>query len=288
MPAMEITTMVGCPLMCTVCPQDKLIKNYKDTNKFLSFENFKTVLDKLPKHSQTGDMRIDFSGMSEPWVNKECNDMLNYTFEKKFYVAIYTTLVGQDKNESDRFCELIKNNKDLMSVLCIHLPDKNGNMRGWKNTEEYEYALNNALQFRNERWFQAMTMDRPGIIHPSLEKFSIEMVPWNSNWHGHTRADSLTVNERNQPWVSGLVEQTAPITCRSSHLYDRNVLLPNGDVYLCCMDYALKHKLGNLITDTYDSLFESEELKNIIKVNTTPGFSKCTICKSCDNVSYLN
>jgi len=26
----------------------------------------------------------------------------------------------------------------------------------------------------------------------------------------------------------------------------RNVLLPNGDVVLCCMDYGLDHILGNL------------------------------------------
>ena len=29
MPTIEITTMIGCPLMCNVCPQDKLIKSYK-------------------------------------------------------------------------------------------------------------------------------------------------------------------------------------------------------------------------------------------------------------------
>lgn len=282
MPAMEFTMMIGCPLMCTVCPQDKLIRNYKDTNKYFSLENFKTVLEKLPRYVQ-----IDFSGMAEPWVNKECNEMLKYTFEKGHDVAIYTTLVGQDKADSDRFCELIRNNKNLIRVLCIHLPDKNENMRGWKLTEDYEYALVNALQFKDERWFQAMTMDRPGTIHPTLEKYSISMVSWNSSWDAHRRADSLTVNDRNEKWVKGVIENTTPIVCRSTDKYDRNVILPNGDVYLCCMDYALKHKIGNLLDNTYDSLFESEELKKIITANLTPGYSKCSICKSCDNVTYL-
>ena len=27
------------------------------------------------------------------------------------------------------------------------------------------------------------------------------------------------------------------------------VMLPNGDVFLCCMDFGLKHRLGNLITN---------------------------------------
>ena len=34
MPTMEITTMVGCPLMCTFCPQDGLKNSYgKDKDK---------------------------------------------------------------------------------------------------------------------------------------------------------------------------------------------------------------------------------------------------------------
>jgi len=40
---------------------------------------------------------------------------------------------------------------------------------------------------------------------------------------------------------------------------NNNVLLPNGDVVLCCMDYGLKHILGNLILSDYPSLFTGEE-----------------------------
>lgn len=36
--------------------------------------------------------------------------------------------------------------------------------------------------------------------------------------------------------------------------FSRNVVLPNGDVYLCCMDYGLKHYIGNLFTQKYDDL----------------------------------
>ena len=36
--------------------------------------------------------------------------------------------------------------------------------------------------------------------------------------------------------------------------FDNNVLLPNGDVYLCCMDYGLKHHLGNLKDTNFNNL----------------------------------
>ena len=31
----EITTIIGCKNMCIYCPQDKLLKSYKDSKKIL-------------------------------------------------------------------------------------------------------------------------------------------------------------------------------------------------------------------------------------------------------------
>ncbi len=86
MPTLEITTNIGCLLQCSVCPQKTLINSYKSNIKKLSFDNFKIIIDKVPKY-----VRIDFSGMSEPWLNEECNKMLEYTLQSNFLVAIYTT-----------------------------------------------------------------------------------------------------------------------------------------------------------------------------------------------------
>jgi sulfatase maturation enzyme AslB (radical SAM superfamily) len=42
--------------------------------------------------------------------------------------------------------------------------------------------------------------------------------------------------------------------CYNSPSFQQNVVLPNGDVYLCCMDYGLKHKLGNLYEQKFEEL----------------------------------
>ena len=48
--------------------------------------------------------------------------------------------------------------------------------------------------------------------------------------------------------------QKGPSTCGCiEHLY-HNVVLPNGDVSLCCMDYSLEKILGNLFVDEYDDI----------------------------------
>ena len=77
------------------------------------------------------------------------------------------------------------------------------------------------------------------------------------------------------------------LTCKSTPFYDRNVLLPNGDVVLCCMDYNLVHILGNLLTQTYEEIMQGKPLQDLIAINEAPEYSKCSICKACENVTQL-
>jgi len=56
--------------------------------------------------------------------------------------------------------------------------------------------------------------------------------------------------------------------CVRSPSFEQNVMLPNGDVYLCCMDYGLKHKLGNLFKTNFNNL------------NRTHSYKLCEKCES--------
>jgi adenine C2-methylase RlmN of 23S rRNA A2503 and tRNA A37 len=138
-PALEITTMVGCPLMCSFCPQGNLKKSYRGIidkeTKYLTIKNFKTILKNADPKS-----RIDFSGMSEPWTNKECTAMLEHTLKAGFKVAIYSTLFGIKKNDADKIYKLLSIYNSQIDVFCIHLPDKNKNMKGWKYSNDWVYA----------------------------------------------------------------------------------------------------------------------------------------------------
>ena len=49
-------------------------------------------------------------------------------------------------------------------------------------------------------------------------------------------------------------KKTSVNGCIRSSEYKINVMLPNGDVVLCCQDYGLKHRLGNLLETNYNKL----------------------------------
>src|ERR1051325_582935 len=112
MPTLEITTMIGCPMRCTFCPQDKLVANYPEgAVRALSLMNFVLVLRKLPDY-----VRVDFSGMSEPWANRYATDMLEQALLAGRSVAVYTTLQGM--RDPERVVDLLgKHDKQVETVV---------------------------------------------------------------------------------------------------------------------------------------------------------------------------
>jgi hypothetical protein len=275
-PVMELTTMIGCPLMCTFCPQDNLRDNYGKDIKYMQPMDLITVLSKLPKNT-----RIDFSGMSEPWANPACTTMLETVIYMGFKVAIYTTLYGMTDPEKVR--KILESHPDQVEVIMLHLPDSNGNMKGWKPTTEWMNAFEIMIKTQVPCGIGAMTMDKLGVVHEFLHPYVKQL----AGWQGHTRADSLDPEQVKGQALSVTPRNEFALTCRSTPFYDRNVLLPNGDVVLCCMDYNLKHVIGNLLKQTYEEIFAGEPLAEIIKMNEAVGFDKCSICKSCENVTRI-
>jgi hypothetical protein len=63
--------------------------------------------------------------------------------------------------------------------------------------------------------------------------------------------------------------------------YDQHVLLPNGDVVLCCMDYDLKHVIGNLVNQSYEDLYTGSAMVGLIRENMKSCYSSASLCKSC-------
>lgn len=279
-PTMEITTMIGCPLMCNFCPQDNLRDAYgKDDPKYMSLETFKTALDKIP-----ADTRIDFSGMSEAWVNPACTDMLEYALEKKHNVAVYSTLYNWTVETAHKVENLFYLYRNQIEVFSVHFPDEYGNMKGWKYTDEWVEVfkiITGAVQNAGIK-LEAMTMSDHGRIHKDLQHLGIQLY----NWFGHDRAGSLDKEQVKEQPINFIEKHERPVRCSKTINYDQHVLLPNGDVVLCCMDYNTKHILGNLNTDSYQDLFTGPGMISLLRENTRSCYSSASLCKSCTDAEY--
>lgn len=266
MAELEITTVIGCKIRCTYCPQDKLIKAYaKRSNIYkMTFDTFEQCLDKIPLH-----IHIHFSGMAEPWLNPECTRMLLYAHEKGYEIAVYTTAVGMTPLDVEKIESI------PFRIFSVHLPDKEKYSKIEVNDNYLEtIGAISKSKIQNREY---MTM---GTLPPEVQQLIKKHI-------SRTSMVSRAGNLEGKMCPSVPTKLKGPIRCRScGNLFDHNVLLPNGDVLLCCMDYGMQHILGNLISSNYTSLFNGEEFCELQKGLDDDSFD--ILCRYCENASPLD
>jgi radical SAM protein with 4Fe4S-binding SPASM domain len=205
----------------------------------MKFETFKKCIDKLPS-----DVQITFSGMSEPWLNKDMTKMLLYAYKKGFKeFRVYTTGVGMDIKDIDKI------KKIPFNKFVVHLPDADTNaiIPVTKGHKELLLKIKKS-KIKNCSY---MTM---GKLHTALEEDFGELV-----------VSPRMISKAGNLAKFAKINHTGSIMCNSEFGLKHSMLLPNGDVQLCCMDNAIQYKIGNLLESDYDSLYKSKEFALIEK-----------------------
>ena len=191
--------------------------------------------------------------MCEPFTNKNCADMILYAAMKGFPLALYTTLQGATMEDYEKLKWI------QYEVVTIHLPEKGSN---FKITDEYLEVLD-AWDCDNYSCHGEIDdRVRPHIKQRNLITFM------------HDRAG----NVEGRPHKS--IDPNRSLYCiTSGTAMDHNVLLPNGDVLVCCMDYGMTGVFGNLFEQSYDEVIHSDTA-NRMRETLNKGES---ICRHCSN-----
>ncbi len=260
----EITTKIGCSVHCRYCPQKKLISTYarKSDKEYLAMEDFIKILNHIPTVTL-----IRFCGMCEPFLNPQCADMIVYAKEKGFHVDCYSTLVGLDSHDVARVM-------DAVDGFIPHIPDKEMNA-GIPVTDEYIKKLTSVLEYRRngQRLVEYVSSHgEPDERIKALIPDEVSISTWMQDRAGNLEGDNLHVLH---------VEMNSPISCEfCDNRLESNILLPNGDLLICCMDYGMEYVFGNLLNEPYEKILNSEEA-NRVRNDMIYGSQK-TICHNCD------
>jgi hypothetical protein len=262
--SLAITTHAGCRNQCTYCPQRSFIESYrKRSDEYsLSPDTFRRCIQTVPE-----SICISFSGFCEPWMNPGCTQMILYAHEKGHQVRVNTTLVGIKPGD----IEVLKNIPFIKFV--VHLPDNKG-LTKINPDEEYLAVLSMMLKVRlnNLKW-KFHSTDPDIRIHPDVNRLLIHSGVRISYADLNNRAGNVRTIKSYQPVNKGRVL----LECQDFH---HNILLPNGDVVLCHMDWSLKHVLGNLLTDNYIDLYSGEAFQEINTALQDPDAD--ILCRDCE------
>ncbi len=181
--------------------------------------------------------------------------MILYAADRVFPLALYTTLQGATMDDYERLKGV------QYEVVTIHLPDMDG--RSYFNiTDEYLEVLS--------KW-DCHNYSCHGRIDNRVLPYLKQR---NLITYMHDRAGNVECRPHKT------IGTQCRLTCMTSQrAMDHNVLLPDGTVIMCCMDYGMTGAFGNLFEQSYDEVLNSEAAK-AMRATLDKGES---ICRHCAN-----
>jgi sulfatase maturation enzyme AslB (radical SAM superfamily) len=154
---------------------------------------------------------LDFSGFCEPCVNPSFADMVKYASQEGYRIHIATTLQGASDETVDKLLGM------QYEGFVLHLPD--GKYANFNLTPQYK-----------ENVFRVMQ----GI--PNLQFISM---------------NDMFVSNNRENLCRGIYPKSRRVGfCRKTST-PQLVVMPDGRVQACDMDFALQYTLGNLLEDDY-------------------------------------
>ncbi len=267
MPKLEITVKMGCNVQCKYCPQSDLLRAYfeqdKDRENILSLDNFKKAINNMPDNTI-----ITFSGFAEPFLNSDAIEMIEYAHKKGHFIELYTTLINISEEEFDRI-------KDIpFRKVVLHTPDKM-NYAIIPITDTYKKVMDKALSHKKPN-------GEPFIDSANCQSEPSEDFLKIAN--GRIKVESTLIDR------AGLLEgedllrsehKKGKLVCKRSYFQNHWVLLPDGTVVLCCMDFGLKHMLGNLFQKNYGQICEDVAYTNVRSMMSSCFDERDILCCEC-------
>jgi len=176
--------------------------------------------------------------------------------------AFHTPLVGHAQKPFAKAIRSVKFNKPQIPVY------SNATAKAYPATaktiqKQLESHILNSVKFREE------IENIIGIkIHPS------QMV----NWAGHID-DGLVTERIDGPMICSMHEDLD-----NKHIPP--IILPNGDVALCCKDWSMEYILGNLLECTFEELRQSKTYKEVTQKMASK--SDNVLCRNCEFAIPVN
>lgn len=224
---LEICVSVGCINHCLCCAQKLIADKYGKLNPVnLSFDDFKRVLYNIPENC-----KIVFSGWAEPFQNRDSSAMMRYAFYKGHKVYLNTTLVGFTDRDKEFIADVD------FELVGIHVPDES-NFQYTHPLDEYLTLLNSWISLNKKSIYISLGKADERI----KEKVDVQKIPIQSR-AGFLPEFGKKIN----------IDRRKTLSCIYNH-FDDHVVLPNGNVYACCMDMGLSVKLGNLLKQRHEDL----------------------------------
>jgi hypothetical protein len=280
---LEISTSVGCAMLCEYCPQEIHKINGKNIPKRLTIDVFKKVLDNI--ESKT---RIHWTGYSEPLGNKYFPEFVEMVKKKGNFQLISTTMHGHAN------CIDFMKKTTSFSQITYHLPDDK-NLMKLKVDNEYLSNLRDSIVSQSKYISKNIDIlvigddfqvDVKKVINELLDQKILSISQIDIRKHLHTRSSQV---KNFEGFYNSEIQKVDPqkknklFYCDKKRL-NHGVLVPDGRISLCCHDYSLSFFQGDLKNNSLTNIYKQ---KQIYEENTNFITGKFYPCSKCEYYKYI-
>jgi len=256
---LEITN--NCNLNCSFC-----IKN-KRKPKFMTYDEFKSILNKLESHTKY----LYFHILGEPLLHPNINEFIDYA-SNKFKINITTNGYLIDR---------VKNNKNIRQInISLHSYNESYGV----SLEDY---MNNIFSVIDELkkytyislrfWLKSIYSVK--MIDMINERYKVNL-DINNIKNNTTIVDNIFISINEEFIWPDLNNDNYNETGTCYALKDHIGILVDGTIVPCCLDSIGIINLGNIFENTIEEIKNTNRYKNMLD-----GFKnnkKCELlCKKC-------
>lgn len=257
-----------CTAKCLPCPREKF--NMKLGN--MKMPLFKRILDLLSDYNIE---IIEACGFGDPFADKLFLKRCKMIKEKMPNTKIYTTTTGILMNPS-----IIPDICEYVDILKISHYGVN------KYTYEKVHRIDFSTSMRNIQTLLKQS-NRPYLIasYLMLEENEQEKDDWLKFWEG--KVDEIIIWKPHN-WAG--LKNYREIDYENVKSCGRPFNGPpyihvDGKVSVCCWDITKQLVIGDLTTQTFEEIYNSDTYKNIVEKHKNKDFQGI-LCYTCDQINY--
>jgi radical SAM protein with 4Fe4S-binding SPASM domain len=280
----------ACNFKCEFCPtgDPELIKKSGRPFGNMPLELFKKIVDdatKFPKRIK----RIDFGKDGEPFVNKHLAEMVQYAKQKQIADMVAVTTNGSLLTRKN-IDQILDSGVDMIKVSVEAVSDA-GYLKIARVKFDYRELVESVRYLYERRGackvgtkiidFGLSEEEKIQFFNDFNEISDFINVDQPSDWNNKSERD-FTLGYAPKGYLDLPVfskKEVCPVP-----FYSLSICF-NGDVSICCVDWAHDTVVGNLSTESIVDLWNGESLFNFRKMHLTHNRKDNKSCANCFSIN---
>ncbi len=277
---MLIETCSACNLRCRMCPATLERQGQKSRGAtVMDMSLYKKIIDQC---SLFGITHINLNFYNEPLLDPLLFDRIAYAKSKNLIVSMFTnaTLLTEDKIE-----RLLSSGIDLIVISIDGVTKKT--YEKIRRGADFNMVIKNVLNLVKAR--NGSSRKKPLIqFNMAITSDNIGEVAAFKSFSGLYADNCEVCPDRTMGALPRLLELKTNYAFPCRHLWEQIVVMADGNVPLCSMDYNCSVKLGDLSKQSLNKVLSSKTLNDVKKLHMGGQGNRITLCAHCDALYVSN